>query len=271
MVVGLLLLLVVQLGATFGLVFAVRAPRAGRVCSPLVGPAGWHRLGIGGTKLRASTAASTRANRDACTRLPTQVVSVTKDTKVDSTGALVARDGTYLGTTAVAVTLPTSEFPDSAFESVRSMYFTTTSGAIATLTVNGHIRLPASTLGVSAQYGPLVLLTSSGNFMLAGTSMLQLAPQPTLDAVVADAAVQATALSTPSVSGRHLLGPKPPNRDGGITIAPPPGSITIVPPPPSPPPPPPSPPPPPPSPPLPPPAPPADQVSSILGNTGTKG
>jgi hypothetical protein len=131
-------------------------------------------------------------------------MAVTKDTKVDSTGALVARDGTYLGTTAVTYPLMTSDIPDSAFNDVRSIFYTTTDGASVTLQVNGHIRLPASTLGGTAEYGPLVMLTQNGNFLMAGQSMVQLAPQQTLDALVADATAQAIALSTPSVSGRHL-------------------------------------------------------------------
>lgn len=135
-----------------------------------------------------------------------QVMAVTKDTKVDSTGALVARDGTYLGTTAVTYPLMTSDIPDSAFNDVRSIFYTTTDGASVTLAVNGHIRLPASTLGGTAEYGPLVMLTQNGNFLMAGQSMVQLAPQQTLDALVADATAQAIALSTPSVSGRHLSG-----------------------------------------------------------------
>ena len=132
---------------------------------------------------------------------------MTKDTEVDSSsGALVARrDGTFLGTTAVTYSLSSSEVPDDAFSEVRSLVYSTASGATITLDVDGHVRLPASTLGGTAEYGPLVMLTQNGNFMLAGPTMVELAPQLTLDAVVADATAQAVALSTQSGTGRHLL------------------------------------------------------------------
>ena len=146
---------------------------------------------------------------------------------MDNSGALVARDGTFLGTTAVTYPLTSSEVPDSAFNDVRSLFYTTTDGASVTLQVNGHIRLPASTLGGTAEYGPLVMLTQNGNFLMAGQSMVQLAPQQTLDALVANATAQTIALSTPSVSGRHLsqYSQYAVPVGGGFTVLPPPGGL----------------------------------------------
>ncbi len=154
---------------------------------------------------------------------------MTKDTEVDSSsGALVARrDGTFLGTTAVTYSLSSSEMPDDVFSEVRSLVYSTASGATITLDVDGHVRLPASTLGGTAEYGPLVMLTQNGNFMLAGPTMVELAPQPTLDAVVADATAQAVALSTQSGTGRHLQGSSSLLQGsswGSLTVTPPAGS-----------------------------------------------
>lgn len=155
-VVALLVVLVVQLGATFGLVFAV--------------------------------------------------VAVTKDSKVDSENALVARDGSYLGTTPVLMTVTSSEVADSVFADVRSIYVETASGVAAQLAVDGFVRLPLSALGANAgglTYGPLVLLTAQGSYALVGETVTALSDN-TLDAFATAAAAQVSTLGVGS--GRHLLG-----------------------------------------------------------------
>ncbi len=143
-VFGLVTLLFVQLGATFGLVFAV--------------------------------------------------VAVTKDSKVGDGGALVARDGSYLGTTPVLLSVTSSDVPDDTFTDVRSLGVTLANGGgAAQLQINGFVRLRVEVLGANTQhltYGPLMLMTPYGNMLLAGTTVTP------LDSVLADMIDDATAAAT---------------------------------------------------------------------------
>jgi hypothetical protein len=184
-VVALLVVLVVQLGATFGLVFAVVAVTSAQRA----------RCACAGSCLASLT--DTRA---------LSVKPPTEDSKVDSENALVARDGSYLGTTPVLMTVTSSEVADSVFADVRSIYVETASGVAAQLAVDGFVRLPLSALGANAgglTYGPLVLLTAQGSYALVGETVTALSDN-TLDAFATAAAAQVSTLGVGS--GRHLLG-----------------------------------------------------------------
>ncbi len=118
----------------------------------------------------------------------------------------MARDGTYLGTTPVLMTVTSSEVADSVFADVRSIYVETASGVAAQLAVDGFVRLPLSALGANAgglTYGPLVLLTAQGSWALVGETVTPLSDN-TLGTFATAAAAQISTLGVSS--GRHLLG-----------------------------------------------------------------
>jgi hypothetical protein len=167
-IAALVTLLFVQLGATFGLVFAV--------------------------------------------------ISVTKDSHVDGSGALVGRDGSYLGTAPVLLSIMSSDVPDAAFTDVRSLSVQLANGGgTAQLQVNGFVRLPVSALGSNTQAlvnGPLMLLTPYGNMLLAGTTVTPL--DSVLADMIHDATTVATSLSTASPSRRSLLAS--PLTGGTVTV-----------------------------------------------------
>ena len=155
----LTLLLFVQLGATFGLVFAV--------------------------------------------------VAVTKDSHVGSTGALVARDNTLLGTAPVLGTSLTSETPDADLASARSVSLTLADATLS-VRVDGFLRLPLSAFGANTAgftYGPVVLLTAAGQVLLAGDQATPLTND--LTAAVTSATTNAASALASLAGGAPVVGSTP--------------------------------------------------------------
>ena len=156
----LTLLLFVQLGATFGLVFAV--------------------------------------------------VAVTKDSHVSaSTGALVARDNTLLGTAPVLGTSLTSETPDADLASARSVSLTLADATLS-VRVDGFLRLPLSAFGANTAgftYGPVVLLTPAGQVLLAGDQATPLTND--LTTAVTAATTNAAAALASLAGGAPVVGSTP--------------------------------------------------------------
>jgi hypothetical protein len=193
--VTLLVILIVQLGATFGLVFAVVAVTSAHAARPpSARPQPRYCLSL------------TQRPRGVCAFLGQPQ---SEDSKVDGGGALVARDGSYLGTTPVLLAVTSSEVGDDVFADVRSIYVETpATGVTALLAVDGFVRLPLSALGnnnaAGLTYGPLVLFTAQGNWALVGETLTPL--DTTLSTFATTAAAQISALGLGSSAGRHLLG-----------------------------------------------------------------
>ena len=138
------------------------------------------------------------------------VVATTKDTHVSgSTGALVARDNTLLGTAPVLGTSLTSEMPDADLASARSVSLMLADATLS-VTVDGFLRLPLSALGANAAgltLGPVVLLTPAGQVLLAGDQATPLTSD--LTTAVTTATTNAASALASLAGGAPVVGSTP--------------------------------------------------------------